>query len=197
MDNTIYKLGRHLFLSQLEKAETFVRRNTISENIFMKNRKFQRWFKIWSTYLPVLFNLLLLWGRRIRIQKACPWPEDRKHDKKIVYMYFVSFFFCVVLQMGKIHTVDENLSLVVEKFSIQSKNIWICRHNPFQRFAICHLRIQFFWGFKTFTNLQKNLFTNIGLKTLPKKFLLKIYVAGFSFLWKVANWCHKNLWICS
>ncbi len=46
MEKTKYKQGRHLFVSQLEKAETFVRRSTISENIFMKNSKFQRWLKI-------------------------------------------------------------------------------------------------------------------------------------------------------
>ncbi len=45
--------------------------------------------------------------------------------------------------MGKLHTVDENLSQVVEKFSIQSKN----------------------------TNMLKNLLTNIDMKTLPNKFL--------------------------
>ncbi len=143
-DNTKYKLGRHLFLSQLEKAKTFVRRSAISENNFMKKRKFQRWFKIWSTYLPVLFNLLLLWGRRIYVFIKRVLDQRTENMIKNVIHVFCKFFFCVVLQMGKIHTVDENLSLVVEKFSIQSKNTWICRLNPFQWFAICHLRIQFF-----------------------------------------------------
>jgi hypothetical protein len=45
LDNKEYKLGRHLFLSQLEKSKTLLDVVQYLRIFIMKNKKFQRWFK--------------------------------------------------------------------------------------------------------------------------------------------------------